>query len=524
MVPTVGAGTSDTTVRAPTLARSSPAGICETVGADDPEAPALGNESTPMTRARRLDVRWRHVVVVCIVVVAATARFFRLDLMEFKGDEAGVYRLALHALGYTEPGVGRFFPTEGIASSVGVPNPPLFVYLVALPTAVVRSPLAPVGLIAATNVVAVWLCYVAGARIWSRLTGMIASALLALAPWGIIFSRKLWEQDLLPIVSALFLLELHALLVQRRVRAVTTLVILAAVGMQLHFSAVVLGGLAVCALVRARSVVTARSLAAGLAVAAVLWLPFLALHGSSLLHPHPASVPPTIAHRFAHAVHLTAAIGGTDELSTLVSWQPPAAQALTLLLAVATFAGLTLSVRDGHGDLRSVRGLALVWYVAPAALLTLLRTTPYIHYFIVLFPLPFIGLGYLVSRLRSRLRVAGIVVAALLAVVFASTDIELAHRITRDRGAPGDYGSAFAVKRSIARDLSARSHGHRVELDGDIAGGAYDVLLWNEHPNATPRPGPPAHFAIVDAFAPSSHPQVGRLVAEVGPVRVLRPR
>jgi hypothetical protein len=477
-----------------------------------------------MTRVRHFDVRWHHVVVVGIVVVAATARFFRLDLMEFKGDEAGVYRLALHALGYSEPGVGRFFPTEGIASSVGVPNPPLFVYLVALPTAVVRSPLAPVGLIAATNVIAVWLCYLAGARIWSRLTGVIASALFALAPWGIIFSRKLWEQDLLPIVGALFLLELHALLVQRRERAVATLVILAAIGMQLHFSAVVLGGLAACALIRARSVVTARSLAAGLAVAAVLWVPFLALHGSSLLHPHPASVPPNIAHRFAHAVHLTAAIGGTDELSTLVSWQPPAAQALTLVLALATFVGLALAVRDGHGDIRSVRGLALVWYVAPAALLTLFRTNAYIHYFIVLFPLPFIGLGYLVSRLRGRLRIVGVVLASVLAVVFASTDIELAHRITRDKGAPGDYGSAYAIKRSVARDLSVRSHGHRVELEGDSAGGAYDVLLWNEHPNAAPLPGPPARFTIVDEFAPLSQPREGRPLARFGPVRVLRRR
>jgi hypothetical protein len=476
-----------------------------------------------MTRAPKFDVRWHHVVVVCIVIVAATARFFRLDLMEFKGDEAGVYRLALHALGYTEPGVGRFFPTKGIASSVGVPNHPLFVYLVALPVAVVRSPLAPVALIAASNVVAVWLCYLAGVRIWSRLTGVIASALFALAPWGIIFSRKLWEQDLLPIVSGLFLLELHALLVQRRERAVSTLVILAAVGMELHFSAVVLGGLAVCALVRARSVVTARSLFAGLAVTAILWIPFLALHGSSLLHPHPASAPPNIAHRLVHAVHLTAAIGGIDGLSTLVSWQPPAAQAVTLVLAVATFVGLALAFRDAHGGIRSVRGLALAWYAAPAALLTLFRTNAYIHYFIVLLPLPFIGLGYLVSRLTSRLRVAGIVLAAVLAVVFASTDVELAHRIVKDKGAPGDYGSAYAIKRSIARDLSVRSHGHRVELDGDTAGGVYNLLLWNDHPNATPRPGPPARFTIVDAFAPASHPQVGQLLVQVGPVRVLRP-
>ena len=478
-------------------------------------------KSSSVTRPRGLDVPWHHVVVFCIVLVAAAARFFRLDLMEFKGDEAGAYRLALHALGNGEPGVGRFFPTEGIASSVGVPNTPLFVYIVALPVAVVRSPLAPVGVIAATNVAAVWLCYLAGTRIWSRLTGLIGSALFALSPWAIVFSRKLWEQDLLPIVSALFLLELHALIVQRRERAVATLVILAAIGMQLHFSAVVLSGLAAFAVVRARSVVTMRSLLAGLSVAAVLWVPFLALHGGSLLHPHSASVPPTIAHRLVHALHLMASIGGADGLSSLVSWQPPGAQAVALALAVGTFVGLAFAVRDARGEIRTVRGMALAWYLAPVVLLTLTRTDAYIHYFIVLFPLPFIGLGYLVSRMRFRLRVAGLVLAGVLATAFAATDVKLAHRIVNDDGAPGDYGSAYRVKRSIAREIAKRAQGRRVELSGDVAGGAYSVLLWNADPDTAFRPGPPSRFRIVDRLA-GSPPQEGQTLARIGPVRILR--
>jgi 4-amino-4-deoxy-L-arabinose transferase-like glycosyltransferase len=479
-------------------------------------------ETSSVRRLARVDVRWHRVVVFWIVLVAAAARFFQLDLMEFKGDEAGVYRLALHTLGYSEPGVGRFFPTEGIRSSVGIPNTPLFVYLIALPVAVVRSPLAPVALIAALNVVAVWLCYIVGARIWSRAAGLIASALFALSPWAIIFSRKLWEQDLLPIVGGLFLLELHALLVQRRERAAATLVILAAIGTQLHFSAIVLCGLALYALGRGRRVVTRRSLSAGLGVAAVLWIPFLVLHGKGLLHPRAASVPPAVAHRFAHAIHLMAAIGGADGLSSFVSWQPAAAQAVSLALAVATFVGLAFAVRDARGEIRVVRGMTLVWYAAPAALLTILRTDAYIHYFIVLFPLPFIGLGYLVSRMRFRLRMAGFVLAAVLAVAFAATDVELAHRIAEHGGAPGDYGSAYRVKRSVAREIASHAHGRRVELSGNVAGGAYNVLLWNEHPNATSRPGPPARFAIVDRFASLPQPHAGQSLAHLGPIRILQ--
>src|SRR4051812_1375056 len=103
----------------------------------------------------------RHTLtLVAILVAAVVTRFVSLDLMEFKGDEAEAMRLALHALRFSEPDVGRFSPPGGLRSSVGVPNPPLFIYLIALPLAVVRSPFAAVSLVAASNVVAIWLTYV----------------------------------------------------------------------------------------------------------------------------------------------------------------------------------------------------------------------------------------------------------------------------------------------------------------------------------------------------------------------------
>src|SRR5689334_20074563 len=99
--------------------------------------------AVPLSRVR-LDV----LALAAAMLAAAAFRFSWLDLMEFKADEANACRLALHVLGYSEPGVGRFFPTAGLVSSVGVPNPPLFVYLMALPLAVARSPIAAVALIA----------------------------------------------------------------------------------------------------------------------------------------------------------------------------------------------------------------------------------------------------------------------------------------------------------------------------------------------------------------------------------------
>ncbi len=240
------------------------------------------NYDHAMTGSRVPGARWLRLDVLAlsaIVAVAALVRFVGLDLMEFKPDEAEACRLALHALGYSELGVGRFVPTAGLTSSVGLPNPPLFVYLIAMPLAVVRSPLAAVTFVAATNVAAVWLCYVAGTRFFSRFVGIASAALFALAPWAVVFSRKIWAQDVLPVFTGLFLVELHAFLVERRPRAVFWLLVLVAAATQIHFSAWILAPILVAALVIGRDAIMWRWVALGLAASAALYAPFLIFHG-----------------------------------------------------------------------------------------------------------------------------------------------------------------------------------------------------------------------------------------------------
>src|SRR5438067_8705417 len=167
--------------------------------------------------SRRSDVvlQWisRHrvgLILSATIVVAAAVRLARLDLMQFKADESDACRLAFHVLGLSEPGVGTFFPTTGLEARVGIPNPPLFVYLMALPLAVMNTPMAAVVFVAATNVVAVWLCYVAGRRYFSTFVGLAAAVMFTVSPWAIVYSRKIWAQDLLPICTGLFLLALHS--------------------------------------------------------------------------------------------------------------------------------------------------------------------------------------------------------------------------------------------------------------------------------------------------------------------------
>jgi 4-amino-4-deoxy-L-arabinose transferase-like glycosyltransferase len=448
--------------------------------------------------------RAETVALAAILGVAALTRLVRLDLMEFKADEAEAYRLALHVLGHAEPGVGTFFPTAGLVASVDVPNPPLFPYLLAAPVVLVRSPLAAAVFIALANVAAVWLCHLAGKRCFSTFVGLGAAALLALSPWAIVYSRKLWAQDLLVPLTCIFLLALHALVVERRPRAVLWLFVLAAAATQLHFSAWVLAVVLALALVFAREAVTWRWTAAGAAAALLLYAPFLwhlAVVGREATPgapPHLGSpTAPALPHRFLTSARDTLALSGGDRLSGLVGSQPFYALPLSVLVGGCGLAGLVLAWRRARAEAdANLRLLLILWFVLPLAALTVLRIAPFPHYFIVLYPLPFLGFAFLLEEAaRHRAALAGL--AAVLAL-FAALDGWLFATVRDHRGAPADYGVAYRDKADAARALLKANPGTRIRL---TAPPEYGVLVWNEQgANDAPRPPSAAAYVVTESF------------------------
>ena len=452
------------------------------------------------------------VALGATIVVAAAARFSWLNLMEFKGDEAEACRLALHALGYSEPGVGRFFPTEGLTSSIGVPNPPLFVYLMAVPLAIVRSPIAAASAVAAANVVAVGVCYVGGRRLFSPFVGVASAALLALSPWGIVFSRKIWAQDLLPLCTTLFVVELHALLVRRKPTAVFWLFVIAAAATQLHFSAWILVPILGAALVLGRQTIERRWLLLGLSFAALLYAPFLIDHAGAIYRATGHRVThhaPGIVARFEAAVRFSFAIVGGDKMSVLLGSQSALAAPISFVLGPAAVVGLVAAFRScKEQPLRQLRLLLVLWCLLPLVALSILPVHDYIHYFIITLPLPFFGLAYLIERAASRRRLlAGLALATCLAW-FGFLDVRMFRTIIRDGGAPGDYGIAYRYKSEAVASMLTSAHGRPFEIGVDRNLGPVrrlrDIrfLIWNSDPDArSSRERARRGFVIVSAFA-----------------------
>lgn len=138
-----------------------------------------------MTSRRARDI----AALLVVLTVAALFRFYRLDAVEFFHDEAMVSMMA------QEMADGRTFPLQGILSSVGIPNPPTSIYVMALPFAFSSDPVVATGYVALLNVLGVGLLWAIARKEFGFAAALVAGLLFACNPWAVLYSRKVWAQD-----------------------------------------------------------------------------------------------------------------------------------------------------------------------------------------------------------------------------------------------------------------------------------------------------------------------------------------
>jgi hypothetical protein len=427
---------------------------------------------------------WEWVVASAIVALAAWLRLRELDLAEFKLDEAVAVDLARDVLH------GRW-PVVGLRSSVGALNPPLFVYLMALPLAVRNDPLAATAFVGVLATVAVALTYVALRPRFGAFTALGAAALFATSPWAVLFGRKIWAQDVLPVVTVTLLWTLLVTLERTRTRIVLLVPVLVCAAFQLNFSALALAvPVGILLLYRAREVHWPAFIA-GTALAVLLLAPWLGhetTHGFNdlrtlLLEGRGGGPLRPGAGSIEAIVQTTRIIGSTgwDYRGAGGGWTlgRPASLLAAALLALGLVTSTLQAVRGARGrrglpwlefdDDSARRALLLVWlagvwlsYVASRA------DRVYSHYLIVTYPVSFaimaVGLSDTFGAVRREMRRAAAVAATAvlvgLAIAFVAFTLSFHHTLNNQGGTPGSYGVVYRDKAALARTV--RERGFRV--------------------------------------------------------------
>lgn len=436
--------------------------------------------------------RWPAAVSL-VVVAGAWLRLARLDLIEFKGDEQEALNLGIHLLA-DPPWAGGVLPLHGMPSSQGIANAPLFNWIMAGAWALTHHPVGATALVGLANALALYPLWRWARRRLDPERALLVAATVAVSPFSVLLSRKLWAQDLLfpALVCLLWAVEYWQ---ARRVFQAATWFGVAALPIgQLHQSgpiALAMFPLAVTlaswrdrrGLIERLGALTRLSgwqygvLVVLLAVHAFFWIPYLVYLQSV---PLEALANRQRLDHFEPALFLTV-VRQIVPLDLFYFFGPDQADFLgspwrRFAYGLAVAFGAPLAIVGVLGWARSAARLPIVgiWWWLIIAAFTAARIPTYPFYALVLSPLPAaLVAGGFDQRWgpawleRTLLAVRWAYVVALLSLTVA-TGLWLSDR----GGSRGDYGIVYGV-----RDRQAR-----VLLDASPPGAADTRLTCHEPP------------------------------------------
>ena len=437
-----------------------------------------------------------RVALTAVLLLALVLRLGAPGLVEFKTDEANLSVLALDMVH------GRGIPLLGIDSSVGIRNAPVSVYVLAVPYLFTTNPVVATAFIALLNVVAVGLLYWLARRYYGTLTALTAAILYAVAPWAVIFSRKIWAQDMLPpFILATISCSLLGFLEGKKWAQWCCLPLLAFTA-QIHYGTFVLLPALTYLIWRSRRQL-GRSFVVSLVVAAALFVPYLiGAAQAGIFSGQSLQKILTSGNKSRAAINLSpesfqlaaAAIDGRDlemvagpqKAADFLAAMPPAPVGLWLLVSFA--AGWLVVRALRYRDPRTVVDVTvLLWLVATPLAFAVTWTRVYMHYMIPLLPAAFltfgIALGDLWTTIRQPLRAvpfAGIgLVLALLVVTQFWTQVAMLNYVsstaTPDGFAP-PLGAYWPVRQAI---LDRHPQNVLARLDGQYIGFHEETTVWN---------------------------------------------
>ncbi|MEO1663983.1 MAG: glycosyltransferase family 39 protein [Chloroflexota bacterium] len=418
--------------------------------------------------------RREWMLLLMIITVAAAMRLARPGIVEFKHDEAYLSLLALDALAAGD------LPMLGMPSSVGIPNAPTSVWLMMLPYAVTNNPLVATLFVAMLNMVGVSLLFLLAKRLFTTHVAVIAALLYAVNPWAVLYSRKIWAQDMhTPFILLALWLGVIGFMDGRRAFQVLTLPVLV-LAMQTHYAAWTLLPVYLALLYFGRKIVSIGAVALSVVLSALFVLPFgmgiwqtwqanPALFSSLSGGNNEAitmSIEAWLFHlRLLSGAGITAMFSGPGVRWYDIMWR--------IAFGAAATAGLIHLWRSVRP--RSTTIFVSLWIFVPVLVFTPTWTAVFPHYFIPTLPalcmMIALGVVWLTHAVNAR------VVYGLLSILLLSQAVVWFGllNITNNNAQNGEFGLPLHYRLDVREaladedDIVLVSDGYRTLLDAETA-------------------------------------------------------
>ncbi len=408
-------------------------------------------------RKRKIDPpTW--LLFIFVVLVASLFRLTNLELIEFKADEALNLFLA------SRPLFGHPFPPGGTVSSVGILNPPLLNYLLFPLTFISLDPKIISFFIGLINALTVGFFFLLINRYYDRLTALIASLLLALSPWAILFSRKIWTQNLLLPFFVVFLFSFHKIILEKKPVYWVLYVATSLYLIQLHQTIIIFLLLLNGFLVFKRIKFPLNYIALGFGLGILPALPYFA-YIFNRFQADPTAIL-VAKERFGQGYFPLIFFRPLQILSQgnfhfvigddMVVFARDFSLAYHLRrLFYLEYLLLPIGIIIYWQNYPKLRPLVYASLCLPLAYF-LLHFEPFIHYFLILIPLLFLFLAsvFTFSLRFPQVLVKSIALVILLALVITSFifNFSFYRLLNQEKALAGDYGTAFVVTEKEARE------------------------------------------------------------------------
>lgn len=395
-------------------------------------------------------IRLPLLPLLAIVILAASVfRLTNLNVIEFKPDEAINLFLA------SRPLFGHPFPPGSTVSSIGILNPPLANYLI-LPFAFLSvDPKAVSCLIAVLNIMAIGAFFLLISKYYDRLTALIASLLMAFAPWPILLSRKIWAQDFIfPLTIPLFF-SLHQIVYEKKEKHWITFVFFSLLLLQLHQSTIFFLVPLTLFMLLSKAKLNIKYVFVGLVLGVIPMIPYF-----FYFFPKISTDPQAI---FVAKQRLT------SNYYPIIFLRPLqlASQGNFFYIFGQDIVSFAKNFPLAFG-LRRIfyleyllipLGLIIIWWKKPKIRFLILATTalpivyffahiePFVHYFAILVPVIFLSLGISLSTMIGHSKkLYKIIGASLLFILLATSiiyDASFFQLLNQLKTFKGDYGMSF---------------------------------------------------------------------------------
>lgn len=395
--------------------------------------------------------------MVTIFLLSSIFRLFNLHLIEFKSDEATTVYQTIQF--FDRP----YLIERGLISGTGIYNFPLFNYLMIPLSLWSYDPMVFSGAIALINSLLIVVFFLMVKKYYDQLTAIFASLLLAFSPWGVIFSRKVWAQDLIFLFLIPFLWLLHEIILRKNTKVTFPMFVLLALLVQLHGSGLFLLAVTILILLILRVKLSLKSAAAGILIGLIPAISYLFFQINSLppcpdceaFLKYQNSIRIFDFNNFLRPFQIISGLGYHFVLGRTYNDFINAYPLVNLLKYVFTLGFLAIITGLIFVIVKKRKYLFLVIYFVSLSLFYLItRTQAYMHYFVIVIPISVLlfailmnaAFSYVQGKFLKTMVIAGFSVflaSNILFLYFFNNFLELKKSIE------GDYGPIYSLTKSF---------------------------------------------------------------------------